>query len=230
MKRERQYYEAYDDRYRQVHQKSLKWFSDCPSEIVEETLIKYKKDNKLKIIEIGCGEGRDAVYLLNKGYNVVATDISPVVIEHCKEWFPDYSSSFKVLDCLSQQLNDKFDFIYAVSVLHMLVVDEDRKQFYQFIYEHLREDGFALICTMGDGNEEWHSNIASAFNLQKRTHESTGQEILIAGTSCRKVNFNTLRKELGNNNLKLLESGITSIKPDFPTIMYAVVKKYIPAE
>ncbi len=55
MKKERQYYEAYDDRYRQVHQKSLKWFSDSPSQIVEETLQKYKTDDRMKILEIGCG-------------------------------------------------------------------------------------------------------------------------------------------------------------------------------
>lgn len=52
MKKERQYYEAYDDRYRQVHQKSLKWFSDSPSQIVEETLQKYKTDDRMKILEI----------------------------------------------------------------------------------------------------------------------------------------------------------------------------------
>lgn len=106
MKKERQYYEAYDDRYRQVHQKSLKWFSDSPSQIVEETLQKYKTDDRMKILEIGCGEGRDAVYLLEKGYHVTATDISPVAIEHCKEWFPDYSNCFQVLDCLSQHLDE----------------------------------------------------------------------------------------------------------------------------
>ena len=230
MKKERHYYEAYDDRYKQVHQRSLKWFSDSPSRIVEETLLKYKTNDNPKIIELGCGEGRDAVYLLNKGYHVTATDISPVVIEHCKEWFPDYSCSFTVLDCLSRRLNDTFDFIYAVSVLHMLVLDNDRKRFYQFIYEHLREDGFALLCTLGDGKEEWSSDIGSAFELQKRTHETTGRELEITGTSCRKVNFNTLGKELADNKLELLESGITPIEPDFPAIMYAVIKKYIPAE
>ena len=116
MKKERHYYEAYDDRYKQVHQRSLKWFSDSPSRIVEETLLKYKTNDNPKIIELGCGEGRDAVYLLNKGYHVTATDISPVVIEHCKEWFPDYSCSFTVLDCLSRRLNDTFDSQTLLSV------------------------------------------------------------------------------------------------------------------
>lgn len=102
---------------------------------------------------------------------------------------------------------------------------EIRKKFYPFIYEHLSDDGFALLCTMGDGKEEWCSDIKSAFDPQKRIHETTGTELLIAGTSCRKVNFHTLGKEISSNKLELTESGITAIMPDFPTIMYAVVRK-----
>lgn len=68
MKKEREYYEAYDDRYKQVHQKSLKWFSDNPSKIVDETIKEYGISKEAKIIEIGCGEGRDAIYLLENGY------------------------------------------------------------------------------------------------------------------------------------------------------------------
>lgn len=229
-KQKKRYYEAYDDRYRQVHQKSLKWFSDSPSEIVEKTIQKYGVTNHSTILEIGCGEGRDAVYLLRNGYTVLATDISPTVIEHCKGWFPEFATSFRVLDCLSQQLPNTFDFIYAISVLHMLVLDADRKRFYEFLLKHLKKDGIALICTIGDGNEEWHSNIETAFELQKRTHEATGEQLLIAGTSCRKVGFDTLNKELADNSLELLESGITSIMPDFPTIMFAVVKWRGPSE
>lgn len=112
----------------------------------------------------------------------------------------------------------------------MLVLDKDRKRFYQFISNHLTDDGFALLCTLGDGKEESRSDIQSAFDLQKRIHETTGTELLIAGTSCRKVNFDTLGKEISNNNLELTESGITSIMPDFPTIMYAVIRKCSPAK
>lgn len=162
---------------------------------------------------------------MEKGYKILATDISPIAIEHCKEWYPNLSQSFKVLDCLTQELSEKFDFIYAVAVLHMLVLDNDRKSFYEFIFKHLKENGIALICTMGDGKEEWQSNIDDAFKMQKRTHEVTGDEISITATSCRTVSFSTLNKEIDDNNLEVLESGITSIVPDFPTIMYAVVKK-----
>lgn len=225
MEKEREYYEAYDDRYKQIHEKSLQWFANSPSKIVEDIIESYKITKHSKIIEIGCGEGRDALYLLNAGYHVLATDISSSAIAYCKEKEPNYSHCFHVLDCLSEQLNDQFDFIYAVSVLHMFVLDKDRKSFYKFVHQHLKDDGIALICTMGDGEEEWNSDIAHAFDLQKRTHEETGKEVFIARTSCRTVGFSTFYKEIADSQLELLESGITSIMPDFPKIMYGVVRK-----
>jgi SAM-dependent methyltransferase len=219
----KEYYEAYDARYRQVHSKSLRWFSDNNSKIVEEVMRRHNISQEMKCLEIGCGEGRDAVYLLGKGYNLLATDISPAAVSYCKGSFPARAECFHQLDCLSDRINDSYDFIYAVSVLHMLLIDMDRARFYRFFYDQLKDSGIGLICTMGDGAEEWSSDISTAFALQKRVHEASGKELYIAGTSCRSVSFKTLSREITDNRLHLLESGLTSIKPDFPVIMYAVV-------
>ncbi len=37
------------------------------------------------------------------------------------------------------------------------------------------------------------------------------------------MSFKTIGREVTDSGLVMLESGITSIKPDFPVIMYAVV-------
>lgn len=39
--RGRKYYEAYDDRYRQVHSKSLQWFAEMPSEIISQVMAEF---------------------------------------------------------------------------------------------------------------------------------------------------------------------------------------------
>lgn len=221
----KKYYEAYDDRYKQVHKESLTWFSNSNSTIIIDTINYYFNNRKIKLLEVGCGEGRDANFLLKEGFNVLATDISPTAINYCKKNFQEKAEHFQVLNCLTDRLQTKFDFIYAIAVIHMLVLDEDRQSFYEFIYNQLSESGIALICSIGDGTEERKTDISQAFDLQKRTHGVTGKELFIAGTSCRVVTFDTLSKEIKDNNFILLNSGITSIKPDFPTIMYAIIKK-----
>lgn len=225
MENARKYYEAYDDRYTQVHGENLRWFTSQPSPIVEEVIDLFSISPDGKSLEIGCGEGRDAAYLLNRGFPVLATDISPAAIHYCRENYPQFAAHFRVLDCISGALGEKFDFIYAVAVIHMLVLNEDRAAFYSFIREHLAPSGVALICTMGDGVMERQSDINTAFELQERTHEETGRTVFIAGTSCRVVNFDTFTKEIKDNGLALIRQGVTAIEPDFPQMMYAVVRR-----
>ena len=222
---DRKYYEAYDDRYRQVHKSARQWASDVPSAIVGQVMERLGISCEANILELGCGEGRDAVYLLNQGYQVTATDISPEAIRYCREQNACFAERFRVLDCVAGELDEQFHFIYAVAVVHMLVVDADRAGFYRFIREHLHENGVALICTMGDGTMECKSDISTAFTLQIRTHGKTGEQMELAGTSCRMVNWEAFLRELQENGLLAFEQGLTAVEPDFPVMMYAVVKK-----
>ena len=223
----RAYYEAYDDRYRQVHSKNLQWFSQQPSRIVSEVMEQYSIDKCARILEVGCGEGRDAGYLMERGYDVLATDVSPEAISFCRKQYPHYADRFAVLDCIRDTLDERFELIYAVAVVHMLVLDDDRTGLYQFIHAHLKDHGIALVCTMGDGTMERRSDITTAFDLQERVHEASGKILEIAGTSCRMVNFETFVHELQQNGFVVVQQGITAVEPDFPEMMYAIVKKSV---
>lgn len=221
---ERKYYEAYDERFKQIHEQDLQWFSDEPSRIVMETIRDFSVSPQSRLLEVGCGEGRDAYPLLLQGFDLLATDISPEAIAFCRRKFPEFASCFKVEDCVTGSLGKRFDFIYAVAVLHMLVSDDDRNAFYRFIRAHLAPDGIALICTMGDGDFERRSDINTAFDLQERVHEPSGKTVQIAGTSCRIVSFKTFEGELLRNGLNVIKKGMTAVEPDFPQMMFAVVK------
>jgi methylase of polypeptide subunit release factors len=48
----------------------------------EKKAIKYVKG---KVLDIGCGAGKHAIYLQNKGFDVTAIDISPLAIKICKK-------------------------------------------------------------------------------------------------------------------------------------------------
>ena len=217
------YYEAYDERYKIIHQKGYSWSSDSSTPIVTDTISKYSISKESAILEIGCGEGRDAFALLNEGYNLLATDISEEAISYCRQLKPEYSDHFKVLDCINGHHESAYDFIYSIAVIHMLVIDDDRNGFYRFIYEHLNDNGIALICSMGDGIKESASDISKAFDIVERDHSSGSVDV--PATSLRMIGFNTFEKELDCNNLSVIEKGITPSFPDFNSLLYAVVRK-----
>lgn len=224
---ERKYYAAYDDRYRQIHSQGLQWFYDNPTAIVEKVIHDFGITSYHKILELGCGEGRDAYPLLKRGFDLLATDISPAAIEFARKKWPEFKANFAELDCISGEISEKFDFIYAVAVVHMLVENADRDAFYSFIRKHLKPDGIALICAMGDGQTERQTDTRTAFDLQSRIHEQSGKEVQIASTSCRMVSLDTLHDELYRNGLHTLKEGITAAPPDFSSLIYTVVQSEI---
>lgn len=105
----------------------------------------------------------------------------------------------------------------------MLVPSKNRTDFYQFIYQHLTENGLSLICTMGDGKIERETDIRNAFRVEEREHSSGS--IPVSSTSCKMVSFSTFEKELKENHFTIIEKGLTESFPDFPILMYALVRK-----
>lgn len=78
------YYQAYDKRYQQIHNLKLQWSSDVVTPILQELTVQFGIRKTDKILEIGCGEGRDALWLLEQGYDILATDVSKEAISYCK--------------------------------------------------------------------------------------------------------------------------------------------------
>lgn len=218
------YYNAYDLRYRQVHAQNLQWSSDEPTPIVAQTLGRYPLPSGANLLEIGCGEGRDAFPLLRQRHHLLAVDVSEEAVTYCRNKSPEFAGNFQVMDCVAGQLEERFDFIYSVAVLHMLVEDSDRNGFYRFIREHLNPGGLALICTMGDGILERRTDPQTAFKSQERIHTQTGHAVCIAATSCRMVSFETFRAELAESGFTIVEEGFTAVDPDFSQMMYVVVR------
>ena len=219
----KKYYEAYDQRYRLIHEKGYSWSGSEPTPIVSKTMGKYSVSQKAAILEIGCGEGRDAFALLENGYDVLATDISAEAIDYCRKLNGAFYDHFAVLDCINDTHDHLYDFIYSIAVIHMLVEDEDRKAFYRFIKKHLSGNGIALICSMGDGISESASDPAKSFYIVTSDHESG--PVNVPATSLRMVSLETFEQELTENDLMILETEITSSLPDFNNLLYAVITK-----
>ena len=220
------YYKAYDKRYRQTYENNSLWeISERTKEVID-TLKKYKIAKNSNILELGCGEGRDAIYLFDNGYNVLGVDYSFAVIDKCNELTNyKYVNNFKQLDLIENSLNEKFDFIYSVAVIHMFVLDEHRNKFYNFIYDHLKDKGIALIISMGDGALEINSDLEKAFDDTKRVNINTNKEIMVASTSCRVKKIDEMKKEIQLNNLEILEEKIIDDVPSFNKCMLFIVKK-----
>ncbi len=195
-----------------------------PTPLVGETVTELGLSPAHSILELGCGEGRDAIALLRRGLGVAATDISPEAVTYCQRKYPEYAERFSVLDCVNGALSQKYDFIYAVAVLHMLTEEDDRAAFWRFIREHLNSSGCALVLSMGDGTVTWRTDPDRAFEQTARVHQASGKVLPVPSATCRTVNFDTLRREISDAGLELVREGLTSCEPEFDVMMYVLVR------
>lgn len=220
------YYKAYEKRYRQVYKYNYLWSTKDVTKEVIDTINDLKISKSDKILDLGCGEGRDAIFLLNENYNITALDYSNAVIEKCKEISNNkYNNSFRQFDIIKDTLDEKYAFIYSVAVIHMFVSIEHRNKFLSFIYNHLEDNGYALIITMGDGIDEYKSDINKSFLDTKRVILNNKKEVNVAFTSCNIVNWNTFENELLDNNLIIKRKWISKKVPEFNSSMCVIVCK-----
>lgn len=156
--------------------------------------------------------------------HLVATrDYSSSVIEKCNELTKNrYKNNFKQFDLIIDNMQEKFDFIYSVAVIHMFVNEEHRRKFYQFIYEHLNENAKALIIAMGDGKKEYTSDVNVSFNDSERINTDTKKKVVVANTSCKIKSMNNMAKEIEDNNLTIIEKRIVNDLPNFSECEYFV--------
>jgi SAM-dependent methyltransferase len=122
------------------------------TEYPDENLIKYVDQNMIsakKVLELGCGEGRNAIYMAQQGFSVDAVDISDKAIEYALKKAKEYHLPINfrcenVFDFNMQK--NTYDFVYDSGLLHHLMPHR-RIQYLKLIYETLKPGScFGLIC------------------------------------------------------------------------------------
>ncbi len=92
-------------------------------------ILKQLKDIEGKqLLELGCGAGEGAVYFAIKGAKVVATDLSPKMLNVVHEVASLHGTSLETKVCSAEDLSifpsDSFDIVYAANLLHHVNIEK----------------------------------------------------------------------------------------------------------
>ncbi len=134
--------------YDKLYEENEAAFSSEPQECVRR-ILDHKKGGAA--LEIGAGDGRNALFLAKQGFDVTAQDISPVGIEKLKERAQALSVAVvaEVADA-RQEIQRPYDVIVSTFVLHHL----------------LREDALDLIARMQEQTVQEGLNVLTVFTKQ----------------------------------------------------------------
>ncbi len=83
-----------------------------------------------KVLDIGCGEGKDAVYMASKGYSVTAFDVTENGIRKTLRLAKDKNVPIHayVDDINTFETHEQFDIIYSTGTIQYLF-EENKKAF-----------------------------------------------------------------------------------------------------
>lgn len=116
----------------------------------------FVKSNR--VLELGCGNGRDSIFMSEKGMKVVALDQCSEEIEFLREKYSSDNLQFLCEDFTKFSTNDKFDAVYSRFTLHSITeIQEDNVV--EFVSSHLYAGGFFCIEARGLNNELYGKGI-----------------------------------------------------------------------
>ncbi|MCJ8010786.1 class I SAM-dependent methyltransferase [Paenibacillus sp. KQZ6P-2] len=101
-----------------------------------------------RAMELGCGPGRNAIFLHRNGFKVDAFDISQVAIDWAKERASEltYNIHFQCQSVFELKPNEEYDLVYDSGCLHG-ILPHRRIQYLKMIYSGLKPGGyFGLTC------------------------------------------------------------------------------------
>tara|TARA_R110002051_G_scaffold23370_1_gene59036 strand:- start:526 stop:1158 length:633 start_codon:yes stop_codon:yes gene_type:complete len=106
-----------------------------------DQILKGRFSKEMKILDAGCGEGRNAVYFINGGYQIFGIDQNETAIQYCRYMAKSLDKSYDAHRFQAAGLEDipfhseAFDAVICSAVLHFASDDEN---FWEMMDEMLR--------------------------------------------------------------------------------------------
>jgi SAM-dependent methyltransferase len=118
-----------------------------------------------RLLEVGAGAGHDCEFFAGQGLEVVATDLSPVMVEYCRAKGLDA----RVMDVLGLDFpRASFDAVYTVNCL-LHIPNADLPQVLASIADVLRPGGLCYVAVYGvSGNEGIEGVLETDDHVPKR--------------------------------------------------------------
>lgn len=122
-----------------------------PSQMCYEVMKLIPPVRPLKLLDIGCGEGKDAVFFAKNGYKVTAFDITKAGIDKARKLADKHcvNVNFFKADAADFRLESEFDVIFCSGVLHF-IPNELRREVFDNYQRHTAKGGIHAMNVFVD--------------------------------------------------------------------------------
>jgi SAM-dependent methyltransferase len=132
-----------------VYSKDSAFFGEEPSSFSQICYIDFKKHHVKKLLELGCGQGRDTLFFVSQNLDVYAIDSSLVAIETLKQKIEKENTSIKLRQFDARQGipfgNKYFDAVYSHMFYNMRFTDVELRFLFRESSRVLKNNGLLFF-------------------------------------------------------------------------------------
>ncbi|MBP2001902.1 tellurite methyltransferase [Paenibacillus shirakamiensis] len=145
----------YEDRpvsiYEEVYKTDEYYWGMEPNSACYQVLQWMPPSRYLRLLDIGCGEGKDAVFFARNGYHVTAMDISDAGISKTRKLADRWGVKVEThkADILDYRLQSFYDIIYSSGVLHY-IAQESRTEILNNYKKFTNKQGMHIMNVFVD--------------------------------------------------------------------------------
>ncbi len=145
---------AYERRYTRVYSEGACFWEDLvPTYALVEFVEREIFPKEVWALDLGCGEGRDSIFLAKHGFNVIGIDVAPSAIHKARVRArrENVEIEFIVGDVtyLDFLLDGKFSLAVDIGCLHTIVDEECRYRYLRGVYRVLKVGGLFFSYNLG---------------------------------------------------------------------------------
>ena len=137
-----------------VYSNDSAFFGEEPSDFAQKCYSYFKKYGVKRILELGCGQGRDTIFFASNGLDVFAVDSSKVAIENINQKTRGknislHLSHFEVRQALPFD-SSHFDAIYSHMFYNMRFTNEELNFLFKESSRVLKNNGLLYFSVRSD--------------------------------------------------------------------------------
>ena len=146
---------AYDGGYDEGYTATENFWGNKPAKFVQEAtdMLKQQNINNAVCLDLGCGHGKNSIYLAEKGFKVTAIDVSYYSIKEARKL--SNLVEWKVRDMKKIKCDkDKYDLVILTGSLHCLSTIDEIRSVMDNVKSSTKIGGYNVISVFNNGVQD----------------------------------------------------------------------------